>query len=153
MSSLVVTQKPNGKVRVCIDPQRLNQALKRRHYPLSVIEDILPELSKGKVFTKADLKDKFPQVQLDEESSRLTTFQTPWGRYRWLRMPYGISPAPECFQQRLDQYLEGVKGVYKIADDLLIIGQGDTDVEADRDHDENLRNLLNWLRSKKHQAE
>ena len=131
MSSLVVTQKSNGKVRVCIDPQRLNQALKQRHYPLSVIQDILPELSKGKVFTKADLKDGFLQIQLDEESSRLTTFQTPWGRYRWLRMPYEISPAPECSQQHLNQYLEGVKGVYKIADGLLITGQGDTDVEAE----------------------
>ena len=77
VSSMVATQKPSRKVRVCIDPQRLNQALKRRHYPLPVIEDILPELSQAKVFTKADLKDGFLQIQLDEESSKLTTFQTP----------------------------------------------------------------------------
>ena len=145
---MVATQKPSGKVRVCIYPQRLNQALKRRHYPLPVIEDILPELSKAKVFTKADLKDGFLQIQLDEESSKLTTFQTPWGRYRWLRMPYGISPAPECFQQQLDQCLEGLTGVYKIADDLLIVGQGSTVDEADRDHDKNLKNLLNRCRAK-----
>ena len=65
VSSMVATQKPSGKVRVCIDPQRLNQALKRRHYPLPIIEDILPELSKARVFTKADLKDGFLQIQLD----------------------------------------------------------------------------------------
>ena len=76
VSSMVATQKPSGKVRVCIDPQRLNQALKRRHYPLPVIEDILPELSKARVFTKADLKDGFLQIQLDDASSKLTTFQT-----------------------------------------------------------------------------
>ena len=102
VSSMVATQKPSGKVRVCIDPQRLNQALKQRHYPLPVIDDILPELSKARVFTKADLKDGFLQIQLDDTSNKLTTFQTAWGRYRWLRMPYGISPAPECFQQKLD---------------------------------------------------
>ena len=85
--SLVATQKQSGKVQVCIDPQQLNQALKRQYYPIPVIEEILPEVSKARVFTKADLKDGFLQVQLDEESSKLTIFQTPWGRYRWLRMP------------------------------------------------------------------
>ena len=59
VSSMVATHKPNGKVRVCIDSQHLNQALKKRHYPLSVVGDILPELSKARVFTKADLKDGF----------------------------------------------------------------------------------------------
>ena len=87
VSSLVVTEKPNGKLRVCIDLQCLNTALKRSHYPLPVIEDILPELADVKVFSKADLKDGFLQIQLDEDSSKLTTFQTPWGRYRYLRMP------------------------------------------------------------------
>ena len=74
---MIVTQKPNGKVRVCIDPQPLNQALERRHYPLLVVEDIFPELSKARVFTKADLKDGFLQIKLDEESSKLTTFRAP----------------------------------------------------------------------------
>ena len=57
VSSLVVVEKPNGKSRICIDPVHLNTALKRSHYPLPVIEDVLPELSKVKVFSKADLKD------------------------------------------------------------------------------------------------
>ena len=64
VSSLVVTEKRNGKLRVCIDPQHLNTALKRSHYPLPVIEDILPELADVKVFSKADLKDGFLQIQL-----------------------------------------------------------------------------------------
>ena len=120
VSSLVVTEKPNGKLRVCIDPQHLNKALKRSHYPLPVIEDILPELADVKEFSKADLKDGFLQIQLDQKSSKLTTFQTPWGRYRYLWMPFGISPAPECFQRKLDQNLEGLEGIYKVADDILI---------------------------------
>lgn len=72
----------------------------------------------------------------------LTTFQTPWGRYRWHRMPFGITPAPELFQMKLYQNLEGLGGVFKIADDILIAGQGDTAVEADQDHDRNLKALL-----------
>ena len=77
VSSLVVTEKPNGKLRVCIDPQHLNKALKRSHYLLPVIEDILPELADVKVFSKANLKDGFLQIQHDQKSSKLTAFQTP----------------------------------------------------------------------------
>ena len=89
MSSAVVTAESNGKVRVCIDPRPLNEALHRSHYPHTVIDDILPDLGKARVFSEADLKDG--------ESSHLTTFQTPWGRHCWLRMPYGISPVTEYF--------------------------------------------------------
>ena len=81
VSGLAATMKPSGEVRVCIDPQRLSIALKRRHYPLPVVEEVLQELAKAKVFSKADLKDGFLQIQLEVESSKLTTFQTPWGRY------------------------------------------------------------------------
>ena len=142
VSSLVVVEKPNGKLRICIDPVHLNKALKRSHYPLPVIEDVLPELAEVKVFSKADLKDGFLHIELDIESSLLTTFQTPWGRYCWKRMPFGISPAPELFQQRLDQNLEGLPGVHRIFDDLLITGKGDTLLATSQDHDRNLRNLL-----------
>ena len=62
LSSMVAAQTSSGKVRVCIDPQHLNQALKRRHYPLPVVEDLLLELSKERLFTKADLKDGFLQI-------------------------------------------------------------------------------------------
>ena len=69
VSSLVVAEKPNGKLRVCIDPQHLNKALKRSHYPLPVIEDILPELTNVKVVSKVDLKNGLLHIQLDKESS------------------------------------------------------------------------------------
>ena len=56
VSSLVLVKKPNGKLRVCIHPQPLNKALKRSHYPLPVIDDLLPDLSKAKVFSVCDVK-------------------------------------------------------------------------------------------------
>jgi hypothetical protein len=145
VSSLVVTEKSNGQLRVCIDPQHLNKAIKRAHYPLPVIEEVLPELADARMFSKLDLKDGFLQIELDEESSKLTTFQTPWGRYRWLRLPFGVAPAPENFQQKLDQNLEGLKGVYKIADDILVTGQGPN---PERDHDINLLRLLQRCRER-----
>ena len=78
VSSMIAAKKPDGNIRLCIDPHYLNLASKRSHYPLPVIEEILPELLKAKVFSKVDLKEGFLQVELDEESSKLTVFQTPW---------------------------------------------------------------------------
>ena len=148
ISATVVTLKKNGNVRLCVDPKPLNQALKRNHYPLPTIEDVLPELSNARCFTVLDAKNGFWHVSLDEESSYATTFGTPWGRYRWLRMPFGISPAPEEFQRRLDQALAGLNGCKAIADDILVFGCGANDDEAVKDHDENLIALLQRCREK-----
>ena len=135
VSSVVVNKKSNGKIRLCLDPQPLNKALKRCHYPIPTIEDVLPDLTNAKVFSKVDCRSGYWQIKLDHESSMLTTFNTPFGRYRWTRMPFGISPAGEIFQRRLDQAIEGLNGVKSVADDILIIGNGATAAEAVKDHD------------------
>ena len=59
ISALVVTTKKNGKVRLCIDPKPLNEALHGNHYPLPTIDDVLPLLSKARVFTVLDAKNGF----------------------------------------------------------------------------------------------
>lgn len=103
---MVIVQKQNGKPRVCIDPRPLNKVLKHSHFPLAtIIENILPDLSKAKVFTDCDVKSGFWPVKLDEDSSYLTIFAILFERYHWLRMPMGISPAPEVFQRKLTQAL------------------------------------------------
>ena len=63
---------------------------------------------------------------LDEPGSLLTTFSTPVGRMKWNRMPFGISVAPEAFQRRIDESLEGLEGTKAIADYILIWGDGNT---------------------------
>ena len=90
VTQFVVCRKKSGKLRVCIDPKPLNRALKREHYHLQVMDDVLPCFNKAKVFTKLDLASAFWHIQLDEESSFLTTFSTPFRMYRWLRLPFGI---------------------------------------------------------------
>ena len=115
---------------MCIDPQHLNKALKRSHNPLPLIDDVLPELEDVKVFSKIDLKEGYLQIELNDESSMLTTFHTPCGRWTYLRMPFGIKPAVEHFQHRFDQFFRGLSGVYAVADDALITGKGATYQEA-----------------------
>ena len=88
-----------------IDPRHLNLSLKREHYQLPGLDDILPDLAKAKVFSKVDLSHGYWHRTLDEESSLLTTFSTPFGRYRWTRLPFGLSASCEIFQKRLHQAL------------------------------------------------
>ena len=148
VNAIVVAKKSNGKIRLCLDPRPLNKHLKRCLHPIPNIEDVLPELAKAKVFTKVDCRNGYWQVKLDSESSLLTTFNTPFGRYKWNRMPFGISPAGEIFQKRLDEAIEGLEGVRTVADDILVIGSGATMEEAVRDHDKKLRHLLDRCRAR-----
>jgi len=82
------------------------------------------------------------RVKLDDASSQLTTFWTPFGHYQYLRMPFEISSAPEEFQRRMHTVLQGLHGVEVIADNILVFGCGDTEEECQCDHDANLRHLL-----------
>ena len=146
ISSLVVVRKPNGTPRICLDPKPLNRALKRSHYPMPTIEDLIPQLSEAKVYTVCDLQNGFWHIALDHESSLLTTFGTPFGWFRWKRVPFGISPAPELFQRRLQSAINDLPGVYTIADDVLIVGEGDTHETACQDHDKKLASFLDRCR-------
>jgi hypothetical protein len=94
VSSMLAVIKPN-KIRICIDPRDLNRAIRREHYQLPTVEEVTTRLAGAKKFTVCDAKDGFHQIQLDEESSFLTTFNTPCGQFRWTRLPFGISSAPE----------------------------------------------------------
>ena len=137
-SNVVVAREKNGDLGICIDPHALNKALKREIYQLPTLDDILAELSKARVFSTIDLKSGYWHVSLDEGSSLLTTFSTPYGRYRWLRMPIGCNVSSEIFQKKLQQAMEGLEGVHCVADDIMLYGVGCTDDEAIADHDTKL---------------
>jgi len=77
----------------------LNAALKRERYQIPVIDESLPDLAEARVFTKVDIVSAFWQLVLDDESSLLTTFATPHGRYCWLGLPFGLCVSSEIFQK------------------------------------------------------
>ena len=145
ISSMLTVKKP-GKLRICIDPRDLNKAIKRSHYIMPTLEDILPNLANAKVFSVLDAKEGFWHIKLEESSSFLTTFWTPFGRYRWLRLPFGISSAPEEFQRRQHEVLEGLTGAECVMDDIIVYGCGETMDSAIQDHDRNLTAVLQRAR-------
>ena len=138
VSSMLAVIKPN-KIRICIDPRDLNRAIRREHYQLPTVDEVTTRLAGAKKFTICDAKDGFHQIKLDKASSYLTTFNTPFGRYRWCRMPFGISSAPEVWQRRMHEFVEGLSGVEVIADDFLIAGFGETEEDVDASLERNER--------------
>jgi hypothetical protein len=93
--SLVVVGKKNGSLRVCLDPKILNAAIKREHNKLPSREEVMAQFAGAKLFSKLDASSGFWQLRLDEASSKLTTFITPFGNYRCIRLAFGLSMAPE----------------------------------------------------------
>ena len=136
VNSLVFRLKDNGKLRLCLDPKDLNHAILREHHVVSTIEEITPKLRGAKVFSIVDVKCGYWNVELDDESSYLTTFNTPFGRYRFLRMPFGLKMSQDVFQARIDQTFEGCSGVTGIADDIVTYGT------SDEDHDLNMHQMM-----------
>ena len=86
ISSLVIVEKLNLQLRICLDPRYLNQAIKRSHFIMPTAEKILAQMSNAKLFTKLDASNEYWQIPVDDESSKLLTFNLPNGRYRFLRM-------------------------------------------------------------------
>ena len=125
-----------------IHDHRTRKRLLQERNQLPVLEDILPELTKVRVFSTVDLKSGYWHCVLAPESSVLTTFATPYGRYRWIRLPFGLSASSEIFQKHLTHALENLPGVLCIADNILIYGTGETDEEATAKHGRSLQDLL-----------
>ena len=137
VNSLVVVEKPKtGDLRICLDPKALNQNIRRPHYPMPTLDDVTSQLSGAKYFSILDITHAYWSVRLDDESSYLTTFSSPFGRYRFLRMPFGLSCSQDIFQRKVNETFEGLTGVSVIVDDILIHGR------SRQEHDERLRDVL-----------
>ena len=139
---VVVAKKNSDKVRICLDPKHLNDAICRSHYPMKTVEEVVAKMPAAKFFSTLDANCGYWQLRLDEESSKLCTFNTPYGRYRYTRMPFGIKSAPEIFQRTMNHILEGLDGVEVIMDDILVWGA------TQDEHDQRLELVLKRIESK-----
>eukprot|EP00112_Aurelia_sp_Birch-Aquarium-sp1_P023107 Seg6752.3 transcript_id=Seg6752.3/GoldUCD/mRNA.D3Y31 product="Retrovirus-related Pol polyprotein from transposon 17.6" protein_id=Seg6752.3/GoldUCD/D3Y31 len=122
VNSLVIVHKANGKLRICIDPRDLNKAIKRQHFELPSAEELFAQMSGAKYFAKLDMSNAYWQIKIDEESSKLLTFNTPFGRYKFLRLSFGIHSASEICQQQISQVIEGIEKAANLQDDIIVWG-------------------------------
>ncbi len=131
INSFVIVEAKD-KIRICLDPTNLNKAVIREPYHYRTPDDIYHKLAKAKFFTVVDLKKGYWQIPLDEESSYLTTFNTPFGRFRFTRVPFGITVSGDAFQRKIDSVYNGLNMVTGIADDMLIWGEKEDGSDHDR---------------------
>jgi hypothetical protein len=142
VSPVCIVPKPSGEIRLCVDMRRANEAIQRERHPIPTIDEVLLDMNQSTVFSKLDLKWGFHQIELAEESRGITTFTTHCGLYRYKRLMFGITSAPEVYQHIIQQVLQGCEGVQNIADDIIVHGPT---IEL---HDQRLTKVLERLQEK-----
>ena len=141
VNSYVIVEKDTGnqhapnytvkkKLRICLDPRDLNEALEREPYHTRSVDEITAKLQGMTVFTIVDFKKGFWMVVLHPDSRRLTCMTLPFGRFQWTHLPMGTVVAQDIFQSKLDAIFIGMECVTGIADDMIIAGKNK--IEHDR---------------------
>lgn len=127
--NLVTVVKKNGTLRICLDPRNLNKYLIRNVHYTASWEDVQHSFRNGQFFSTLDAKSGYWTKQLDEQSQLLTAFNTPFKKYCFVRLPFGLSASSEIFCEHMDRVLAGIPGTFPCADDVKV--QGSTEERHD----------------------
>ena len=137
---VIVAKKGTDEKRLTVDLKKLNDQVRRPAHPTRTPRDVGANIGDAKFFTKLDARHGYWQVPLYEATVPLTTFITPWGRYRFLRNPHGLISAGDEFNRRTEYAFEQVPNIFKIMDDCLAY---DADFGS---HVEHVRQVLTCAR-------
>nr|CAH7764203.1 unnamed protein product [Callosobruchus chinensis] len=141
ISPIVPILKSDGEVRICVDMRRANRAILRENHPLPTMNTFLPKLRKARFFSKLDVKQAFHQIEISPRSRHITTFITHKGLFRYKRLLFGISCAPEIYQKVTERMIARCEGCFNFIDDFLVFG------ETEEEHDARLNKLMETLKS------
>ena len=140
-SSVVTVKKKDGGVRICIDFRAVNALTQPDPYQMPLIDEILEVLSTAKFISKVDLNKGFHQIPIISEDIAKTAFCTPWGKYEFRVMPFGLRNGPAVFQRMMDQVLSKDKDASVVyIDDIAIFS---TTWEA---HCQDIKRILGRLK-------
>ena len=141
--ALVIVIKPNGKLHVCLDPRTLNSVLQHNVHNGKRFIDIISKVKGFKYISKIDADSRFWTLPLDPSFQLLTTFDTLWGRFCFMKLPFRLCESQYFFQYYMDLNFESLTNAHIIANDILIVGS-DLGTLDECDHD---RCLLQVQRS------
>ncbi len=141
INALVIVSKPNGDLRICLYPRPLNKAIKRQHDHLPTAEEIHSEMAGAQYFSKMNASSGYWPVKIDDESADLLNFGSPFGRYRFKRLSFGIHSASEVFQAEVASVIAHLPGCAKSQNDIIVWGT------TKEEHDSRLRNVLTRIRT------
>ena len=122
-SSITTSVEKDGSLRVCLDPKRLNDSLKRSPHKIPTLEELNPEFAVARVFSKMDANAGYWPIHLHETSQEITTFRTPFGEFCYKMLPFCLCVSQNPFQQALDRILARAPGCVGIADDVVVYGR------------------------------
>ena len=105
-SSITYVQKANGKLCPCLDPHDLSETICWDHHKMPTVEEVIHEFAHSHFFTKLDAHQGYWSIILNQESSLLMTFNSPFGRYCFLQLPFGLICSQDIFQKKMDHILE-----------------------------------------------
>jgi hypothetical protein len=137
---VAVEKKSDPEPRICVDLRQLNKNIEREKFILPTTDDTVHKMSGSTVFSVLDASSSFWGLTLDETSSLLTTFMSPFGRYKFNRVPFGLNFASELYQRVMSELFEGVEGAEIVIDDIIVHGKNQAE------HDFRLEKVLNIIR-------
>nr|GEZ84061.1 reverse transcriptase domain-containing protein [Tanacetum cinerariifolium] len=151
-NELVPTRLVTGW-RVCIDYQKLNEATRKVHFPLSFMDQMLERLAGNEYYCFLDGFLGYFQIPIDQKDQEKTMFTCPYGTFAYKRMPFRLCNAPGTFQQGMmaifHDMIEQTMEVFM--DDFSVFGNSFstclTNLEKMLKRYEDTKLALNWEKS------
>ena len=142
---VVLVEKKNGELRICIDYRKLNSITKKDSFPMPRIDETLDKLHGKQFFTTLDLASGYYQIELDDDAKEKTAFVVENNLYHFTRMPFGVCNGPPTFQRLMNYVLRDVLGTKALVylDDVIIFS------DTLEDHEKDIREVFELIRQAK----
>ena len=120
-SPTFIIPKKNGTVRFITDLRQVNKRIVRKPFPIPKISEVMQKLEGFRYATALDLNMGYYHIRLDPDAQRICTLILPWGKYKYLRLPMGLSGSPDIFQDRMTNLVGDLEYARAYLDDLLCL--------------------------------